>query len=61
MPVRGGDQMSSSSYLYLAHNVSYLVYHFVSTVGKNTNETVIREHVKNQGTQDKYKQLYFKM
>ena len=155
MPVRGGDQMSSSSYLHLAHNVSYLVYHFVcpakyrrvvvsdtvdeslrqicegielryewiefleigtdkdhvhfliqstpdyspseiirtvksltarrifaehpevkkqfwggefwsdgyfvSTVGKNTNETVIREYVKNQGTQDTYKQLYFKM
>ena len=26
MPVRGGDQMASSSYLHLDHNVSYLVY-----------------------------------
>lgn len=35
--------------------------YFVSTVGKNTNESVIREYVKNQGTQDSYKQLYLKM
>ncbi|CCY45885.1 transposase IS200-family protein [Firmicutes bacterium CAG:822] len=33
--------------------------HFVATVGKNQNETVIREYVKNQGKQDtEYKQLY---
>ena len=33
--------------------------YFVSTVGKNQNETVIREYVKNQGKQDtEYKQLY---
>ena len=35
--------------------------YFVSTVGKNTNEDVIREYVKNQGKQDsdtlKYQQL----
>ena len=34
--------------------------YFVSTVGKYTNESVIRQYVKNQGgTQDSYKQLYF--
>ncbi|MCH4014725.1 MAG: IS200/IS605 family transposase [Solobacterium sp.] len=35
--------------------------YFVSTVGTNVNENTIREYVKNQGTQDSYKQLYFKM
>lgn len=36
--------------------------YFVSTVGKNTNESVIQEYVKNQGTQDsKYKQIYLKV
>ena len=35
--------------------------YFVSTVGKNTTESIIREYVKNQGTQDSYKQLYFKI
>jgi REP element-mobilizing transposase RayT len=36
--------------------------YFVSTVGKYTNESVIWQYVKNQGgTQDSYKQLYFKM
>lgn len=35
--------------------------YFVITVGKNVNENTIREYVKNQGTQDSYKQLYFKM
>lgn len=35
--------------------------YFVSTVGKNVNENTIREYVKNQGTQDSYRQLYFKM
>lgn len=34
--------------------------YFVSTVGKNTTESVVRDYVKNQGTQDSYKQLYFK-
>lgn len=34
--------------------------YFVSTVGKNTSEKVVREYVKNQGTQDSYKQLYLK-
>jgi REP element-mobilizing transposase RayT len=53
--------MSSSEYVHSAHNVSNLVYHFVSTVGKNVNENTIREYVKNQGTQNSYKQLYFKM
>ncbi len=33
--------------------------YFVSTVGKNQNESVIREYVKNQGKQDAtYKQLH---
>ena len=31
--------------------------YFVSSVGKYTNESVIREYVKNQGKQDEYKQL----
>lgn len=32
--------------------------YFVSTVGKNQNETVIKEYVKNQGKQDtEYKQF----
>jgi REP element-mobilizing transposase RayT len=36
--------------------------YFVSTVGKYANESVIRQYVKNQGgTQDSYKQLFFKM
>ena len=36
--------------------------YFVGTVGKNQNETVIQEYVKNQGNKEdkvvKYKQLY---
>ena len=35
--------------------------YFVSTVGKNVNEDVIRQYVQNQGTQDEYEQLYIKM
>lgn len=35
--------------------------YFVSTVGKNTNEKVIQKYVQEQGTQDTYKQLYFKI
>ncbi len=35
--------------------------YFVSTVGRNTTESIIREYVKNQGAQDSYKQLYFKI
>ena len=35
--------------------------YFVSTVGRNTTGSIIREYVKNQGTQDSYKQLYFKI
>lgn len=35
--------------------------YFVSTVGRNTTESVIREYVKNQGTQDSYRQLSFKL
>lgn len=35
--------------------------YFVSTVGKNTNEAVIQRYVKEQGTQDTYKQLYLNM
>ena len=32
-----------------------------TTVGKNQNESVIKEYVKNQGKQDaEYKQLYLK-
>ena len=36
--------------------------YFVSTVGRNQNETVIKEYVKNQGKQDcEYKQLYLNL
>lgn len=36
--------------------------YFVSTVGKNQNETVIKEYVKNQGKQvAEYEQIYFKL
>ena len=54
---------NSSEYFRLSHNVSNLVYHFVSTVGKNQNETVIQEYVRNQGKQDceYYKQIYLNL
>mgnify|MGYP002525280637 CR=1 FL=1 len=32
--------------------------YFVSTVGEHANEDVIREYIKNQGRQGKYKQLH---
>lgn len=32
--------------------------YFAGTVGKYTNENVIRNYVRNQGRQDEYKQLY---
>ena len=36
--------------------------YFVGTVGKNQNETVIKEYVKNQGKQDAgYKQLHLSL
>ena len=37
--------------------------YFVATVGRNANENVIAEYVRNQGKQDcgKYKQLYLKV
>ena len=36
--------------------------YFVATVGKNQNEEVTREYVKNQGKQDaEYKQIYLKL
>lgn len=36
--------------------------YFVSTVGKNQNESVIKEYVKNQGKQvAEYEQIYFKL
>ncbi len=36
--------------------------YFVSTVGKNQNETVIKEYVKNQGKQEaEYEQIYLKL
>jgi len=34
--------------------------YFVSTVGKHANEDVIRQYIKNQGGNGKYKQLYKK-
>ena len=35
--------------------------YFVTSIGKNTNEAVIQKYVKQQGTQDEYKQLYMKV
>ncbi len=32
--------------------------YFVSTVGEHANEEVIREYIKNQGKDGKYKQLH---
>jgi len=32
--------------------------YFVSTVGEHTNEEVIREYIKKQGREGKYKQLH---
>lgn len=52
--------MTESIYIHNSHNVSNLVYHFVSTTGKHTSENIIREYVKNQGKQDEYVQLSFK-
>ena len=51
--------MSESEILRASHNVSNLVYHFVSTVGRNTNEDTIAKYVREQGKQDYdgYKQL----
>lgn len=52
-------QKEFSTYVALRHNVSNLVYHFVATVGKYTNETVIRVYVKNQGQDfEYYKQIH---
>ena len=51
-------QKETSMYVALNHNVCNLVYHFVTTVGKNTNENVIKEYVKNQGqNRENYKQI----
>ncbi|MDD8036617.1 MAG: IS200/IS605 family transposase [Thomasclavelia ramosa] len=35
--------------------------YFVSSCGKNTNEKVIKEYVKNQGKQDSYEQILLKL
>lgn len=35
--------------------------YFVSSVGKNVNEDVIREYVKNQGRENEYNQLYLNL
>lgn len=35
--------------------------YFATSVGKNINEAVIQKYVKQQGTQDEYKQLYMKV
>ena len=52
-------QKEFSTYVALSHDVSNLVYRFVATVGKNTNETVIRDYVKSQGQDcDDYKQIH---
>ena len=35
--------------------------YYVSSVGKNVNEEVIREYVKNQGVEKEYRQLYLNL
>ena len=47
-----------SGYIHSVHNVSNLIYHFMSSVGKSGSESVIRQYVKNQGKEKEYKQLY---
>lgn len=55
----GMGGMSESDYLHASHNVSNLVYHFVSTVGKHSNEDIIAEYVRKQGKpeDEEYMQL----
>ncbi len=56
---RVGHKMSESDYLHASHNVSNLFYHFVSTVGKHSNEDIIAEYVRKQGKpeDEEYMQL----
>ena len=55
----GRCQMKEESgYIHSVHNVSNLIYHFVSSEGKSGSESVIRQYVKNQGKEKEYKQLY---
>jgi hypothetical protein len=53
--------MSKSIYVHRAHNVSNLLYHFVSTVGRTTTEEVVAKYVREQGKEEcgKYQQLMF--
>lgn len=37
--------MSDSNYIHNSHNVSHLVYHFVTTVGKAGSEEAVRRYV----------------
>ena len=41
-----------SGYIHSVHNVSNLIYHFVSSVGKSGSESVIRQYVKKPGEGD---------
>ena len=50
-----------SGYIHSVHNVSNLIYHFVSSEGKSGSESVIRQYVKNQGKEKEYKQLYLNL
>ena len=55
----GRCQMKEESgYIHSVHNVSNLIYHFVSSEGKSGSESVIRQYVKNQRKEKEYKQLY---
>ena len=51
--------MSKSIYVHRAHNVSNLLYHFVSTVGRTTTEEAVAKYVREQGKEEcgKYQQL----
>lgn len=52
--------MSDSNYIHNSHNVSHLVYHFVTTVGKAGSEEAVRRYVQNRGKQDECEQLFFR-
>ncbi len=57
---RKGDHIvAESEFLHASHNVSNLIYHFVATVGRNTNEDIIAQYVREQGKLDyeEYRQL----
>ncbi|MEG2489309.1 hypothetical protein [Anaerorhabdus sp.] len=50
--------MTESIMIHNSHNVSNLVFHFVSSVGKHTSEKAIQQYVKSQGKENEFEQIY---